>query len=185
MNYSAVLLLTNETFFKMLYEKILHQMLCTPLHWDPPTWWQNIFFETSPFGGLYALLLREIIAHTNPQSHMCSTHLFVGRPVGNILYLVFICRLLLFKQWIRETGKGREELDHIYPWINRVKRGGCLLQEITRQDKGGLFSPSPFLNRFIHAATPPPFYFIQGDSISILVPSLASPINSCLPCVGP
>lgn len=73
------------------------------------------FFETSPFGGLYALLLREIIAHTNPQSHMCSTHLFVGRPVGNILYLVFICRLLLFEQWIRETGKGREGLDHIYP----------------------------------------------------------------------
>lgn len=30
------------------------------------------------------------------------------------------------------------------PLNSRVKRGGCLLQEITRQDKGGLFSPSSF-----------------------------------------
>lgn len=35
-------------------------------------------------------------------------------------------------------------VDHIYPWISRVERGGCLLWEITRQDKGGLFSPSSF-----------------------------------------
>lgn len=51
--------------------------------------------------------------------------------------------------------------------------------------RGGLFPSILFLNSLIHAATPPPFWFIQGDSISILVPSLALPINSSLPCVGP
>lgn len=88
-----------------------------------------------------------------------------------------------------ETQREEEtESGSRYPWISRVKKkkkGGCLLQEITRQDKGGLFSSILFLNSLIHAATPPPFWFIQGDSISILVPSFALPINSFLPCVGP
>lgn len=42
-----------------------------------------------------------------------------------------------------------------------------------------------FLNSLIHAATPPPFWLIQGgDSISILVPSFALPINSFLLLCG-
>lgn len=46
------------------------------------------------------------------------------------------------------------------------------------------FLLSPLLNSLIHGATPPPFCLIQRDSISILVPSFALPINPFLPCVG-
>lgn len=43
-----------------------------------------------------------------------------------------------------------------------------------------------FLNSLIHAANPPLHSgSFRGDSISILVPSFALPINSFLPCVGP
>lgn len=54
-------------------------------------------------------------------------------------------------------------------------------QDRTRE---ACFLLSPLLNSLIHAATPPPFCLIQRDSISILVPSFALPINPFLPCVG-
>lgn len=142
-----------------------------------------------PSWGIGVLLLHEITTPTDPTFEMRSKKMFGGKSKILSLFCVFR-RLLLFAEWIRDTERGRDREWITLP-LNKQgkkkikKKGGCLLQEITRQDKGGLFSSILFLNSLIHAATPPPFWFIQGDSISILVPSFALPINSFLPCVGP
>lgn len=84
------------------------------------------------------------------------------------------------KQTEEETESGSR-----LPLNKHGKKGRMSASGNDKTGQGRLVFSILFLNRLIHAATPPPFWFIQGDSISILVPSLAFPINSSLPCVGP
>lgn len=80
---------------------------------------------------------RSKIFHVSPKCGSSS--------VENTSFFCYLQITVCFAEWISETERGRDmRVDHIYPWISRVERGGCLLWEITRQDKGGLFSPSSF-----------------------------------------
>lgn len=96
-----------------------------------------------------------------------------------------ICRLLLFAVWISETERGRDRARITLPLNKHGKKGRMSASGNHKTGQGRLVFAILFLNSLIHGTTPPPFLFIQGDSISILVQSLALPINSSLPCVGP
>ena len=86
----------------------------------------------------------------------------------------------LVKQRVEETESGSR-----LPLNKQGKKGRMSASGNHKTGQGRLVSSILFLNSLIHAATPPPFWFIQGNSISILDPSLALPINSSLPCVDP
>lgn len=79
--------------------------------------------------------------------------------------LCVICRLLVFAEWIRGTQRGRDS-----KWITlplnkqgKKKKGGRMSASGNHKTEQGrpVFSIL-FWNSLIHAATPPPFWFIQG-----------------------
>lgn len=102
----------------------------------------------------------------------------------NILYLLLFADYCYLPSGL--VKQREEETEWITLPLNKQgKKGRMSASGNHKTGQGRLVFSILFLNSLIHAATPPPFWFIQGDSISILVPSLALPINSSLPCVGP
>lgn len=112
-----------------------------------------------------------------------------GKPrKKKILSLCVICRLLVFAEWIRDAQRGRDS-----KWITlplnkqgvrkkKKREGGCLLQEITRQNKGGLFSPSSFYTAlFMPQLTPSILVHSGGFNLHSGPVIRFLPINSFLP----
>lgn len=104
----------------------------------------------------------------------------VAGGMTEISFLLCYLQSGLVKQREEETESGSR-----LPLNKQGKKGRMSASGNHKTGQGRLVFSILFLNSLIHAATPPPFWFIQGDSISILVLSLALPINSSLPCVGP
>lgn len=109
--------------------------------------------------------------------------------VGSQKYslLCVICRLLVFAEWIRGARRGRDS-----KWITLPlnKQGGgeredvCFRKSQDRTREACFLCPL-FKQPYSCCKSPLHSGSFRGDSISILVPSFALPINSFLPCVGP
>lgn len=116
---------------------------------------------------------------------------YVWWEVKNILPFV-----LFADYWYLQSGlEARREEETAsgsrYPWISRVKkkkekkRGRMSASGNRKTEQGRPVFSILFLNSLIHAELPLHSGSFRGDSISILDPSFALPINSFLPCVGP
>lgn len=127
--------------------------------------------------GISVLWLHELISRRSQIWHAIHLKNVVG--VTEILFVFCYLQMNVICR-VEETESGSR-----LPLNKQGKKGRMSASGNHKTGQGRLVSSILFLNSLIHAATPPPFWFIQGNSISILDPSLALPINSSLPSVGP